>query len=1035
MPMYFKKFSFSLILLVQLFTAPLFAQDGVAVRGTVLDGSGEPIIGANVLVKGTTTGVVTDVNGAFTITAPNRQSVLTFSYIGYSSKEITVGNQRDIKVVLEEDRLALDEVVVVGYGTQKRSELTGAIASVKSDDIKDVSAKSMSEALTGRIAGVMVTKGDGSPGASADIIIRGAATVNGLGPLYIVDGVRMGTDFKFNMRDVENIEVLKDAGSSAIYGAQAAGGVILITTKRGGASDKMKIDVNARYGIRNVLSNIDLLGRDDYIAARKNIGIDILALHHVSSTSELPDVDWMDEIYSVGKEQEYNLSMSGGTNKHNYFISGGYYREDGVYLDTWSQRFSFRVNADYKIGNRITVGESIYGSSTQNNPYREFVGTRGVPFRTAPTAEVYDPINLGGWAKMPSYIGGPNLYGNEYIYHYTGHNYNLDAVIYGNLKIIEGLDLRVTLGGAFGGTSSNAFTEAFDFGVLKQTQGSMQARAGTSQRLTFNTTLTYEKTFGNHTFKLMVGTEALKNDGYEVVANATGFTVPVAESLRLSSSVDKTAEDNWMIGRSLSYFGRLNYSYQGKYLFTANIRRDGSDRFGLNNRWGNFPSINGAWRISEESFVKDNADWLTNAKFRASWGILGNDGISQFLYSQVYQQLNRHQFNGGDKLQGWANTRFPNADIKWEEVNQTDIGLDLAFLKGKLSFTYDWYSRQTKDMLYTLNIPLSGGISTSNVPINIGQVSNIGSEISIDWRDTWNGLRYSVGFNASFNKNEMIKIGQEGAVLTDGNPGEAWRGNVSRTQDGQPIGQFYGYKAIGIFKDQAEVDAYNAKAKAAGAPSGFYQQRNTGPGDIIFADGDQGWVDANSQDFIGNPWPKMTYGINLSLAYKGFDLGLSFQGVAGVDIYNGLKAYTQNFYGDANTTKNIFNNSFFGSNGLTDMPRSGFFNQGSYVVDPNFNYSTISSFWVEKGDYLKLKNLSIGYTLPSSISRKAALQNTRIYLTAQNVFTITKYSGIDPELGGMTGTTANTNVRQRGIDTFTRYLPSRLISVGLDLTF
>jgi TonB-linked SusC/RagA family outer membrane protein len=826
---------------------------------------------------------------------------------------------------------------------------------------------------------------------------------------------------------------LKDAGSSAIYGAQAAGGVILVTTKRG-SSEKMKIDANARYGVRNVYSNITLLRRDDYIAARKNAGTDVLALHGVSSASQLPDTDWMDAMYSPGVEQEYNLSLSGGSNKYNYFVSGGYYREDGVFLDTSGERFSLRANADYKIGDKLTIGESIYGSATKNNPWRTFVGSRGIPFRTSPTGEIYDPANLGGWAKSPSFIGGPQLYGNEYIYHYADNNYNLDAVLYGNLEVISGLDLRVTLAGAFGGWSNNAFTEAYDFGVLKQTQASMTARSGTSQRLTFNATLTWQKSFGNHSLKAMAGTEALKNDGYEVVANATGFSVPVAESLRLSSSVNKTAEDNFLVGRSQSFFGRVNYAYLGKYLFTANMRRDGSDRFGLNNRWGNFPSVNGAWRINEESFIKNNAAWLTNAKLRLSWGILGNDGINQFLYQSIYQQLNQHQFNGGDRVQGWANTRFPNEDVKWEEVNQTDIGVDLGFFKNRLTFTYDWYNRQTKDMLYMLNIPLSGGINNSQVPINIGQVSNVGSEISIDWDDNWNGLRYSVGFNASFNKNKVIKIGEEGAVLTDGNPGEEWRGNVSRTEDGKPIGQFYGYKAVGIFRDQAEVDAYNEKARQNGAQ--FYQQSNTGPGDIIFDDGGKGYVSSESQTFIGNPWPAMTYGINLAFAYKGFDLGLQFQGVTGVEIYNALKAYTQNFYGDANTTKDIFNNSFFGNNGLTDMPRSGFFAaDGNYMADPNFNYSTISSFWVEKGDYLKLKNLSFGYTLPAGVSRKASLTSARIYVTAQNLFTITSYSGIDPELGNMGTQSNSSNIRQRGIDTFTRYLPSRLVSVGVDLVF
>lgn len=1003
--------------------------DTQRITGRITDAKGEAVIGANVAVEGSSTGTISDIDGRFDLAAP-AGSTLKISFIGYLTyTEKIVSGKTHYAVVLREDSQSLDEVVVVGYGTQKRSELTGSISSVKSDDIKDASAKSLSEALGGRVAGVMVTKGEGSPGSSADIIIRGAGSINGLGPLYIVDGVRMGTDFDFNMRDVESVEILKDAGSSAIYGAQAAGGVILITTKRG-ASEKMKIDVNARFGLRRITPTIELLGRDDYIRARQQIGMDILSLHGVSSAAELPDVDWMDEMYSTGKEQEYNVALSGSSEKYNYYLSGGYYRDDGVYLDTWSQRFSFRANADYKINKRITVGESFYGNTRKSNPWRSFVGSRGIPFRTTPAMEVHDPDNLGGWAKTPSYLGGPNLVGNEYIYHYTDNNYHLDGVVYGNWLITDGLNFRVTLGGTFRGWSNNAFTEAYDFGTLKQTQASMTAKSGTSQDLTFHATLTYEKKFGNHSFKWMAGTEALKNDAYDIQLDATNFTVPVAESIQLSSNANKTGTDHIYTSRTLSYFGRLNYSYLGKYLLTANVRRDGSDKFGVNNRWGTFPSMNGAWRISEESFVKDRFDWLTNAKLRVSWGILGNDGIGQYLYQEAYQAVNLHNYGGGEKVQGWANVKFPNRDIKWEEIHQTDIGLDFGFFNNRLTFTYDWYNRQTRDMLYQLSIPLTSGIGTygnnnTRMPINIGKVENIGSEIAVDWQDRRGGWEYGIGFNASFNRNKVIKIGEDGVVLNDGSAGEAWRGTVSRTEDGQPMGQFYGYRAVGIFQTQEQVEAYNAKAQAAGAA--YYQSAETGPGDLIYDDLGAGYVSSASQTYIGNPWPKMVYGLRLDAAYKGFDLSLLFQGAAGFQIYNAVKAYTQNFYGDANTTADIFDNSFFGDNGLTDMPRSGYFEDGIFKMDPNSNYSRISSFWVENGNYLKLKNLVFGYTLPEKVSRKFSLPHLRFYISAQNLFTLTKYSGIDPEIGG--------SVRQRGIDTYTRYLPSRLVSFGLDLTF
>lgn len=1014
----------------QILLIPKSSQVSKRITGTVVDLQGEPVIGANIFVDGTTIGTVTDINGRFELTVPE-SGTLKVTYIGYLNYEEKISSKSNYQITLREDNQALDEVVVVGYGVQKRSELTGAISSVKADDIKDVSSRSLSEALSGRVAGVMVTKSDGKPGESADIIIRGAGSVNGLGPLYIVDGVRMGTGFNFNMRDVESIEILKDAGSSAIYGAQAAGGVILITTKRGKVSDKMNIDINARFGIRNAVTDIKMLGRDDYVTAYKNIGIDILALEG-KSLDALPNTNWMDEIYGTGKEQEYNISLSGGSEKYNYFISGGYYREDGIYVDNWHERFSLRTNSDYKIGKHLTVGESLYGSVRKKNPLRD-ENLASLPLRSAPTMEVYDPSNVGGWAKTPSYLQGSNPLGNEKIYHYKNDDYTLEGNIYGDLMIIEGLNARATLGGAFGGWSERKFTEAYDFGVIKNNQAEMESKSKTWKNLTANATLTYNKTFGDHSLKVMAGWEALKNDSYEMWVQAVEFSIPMAESLQLSTNPDKKGGDSPGIGRTLSYFGRINYGYKGKYLITANIRRDGSDKFGKNSRWGTFPSVNGAWRISEESFVKDNIYWLSNAKLRASWGILGNDGIDQYLYQAAFNQLNLHNYGGDNRVQGWANTKFPNQDIKWEEVNQTDIGIDLGFFNNRLTITYDWYNRQTKDVLYMLNLPLTAGIGKYNdantrVPINIGQVENIGSEIAISWQETRNDFYYSVGANLSFNRNKVVKIGEEGAILNDGGVGAAMPGSINRTVDGKPMGQFWGYKVLGIFESEQQITEYNVRAAAAGSPTGFYQKENTKPGDLIYYDLGQGYISEDSKTFIGNPWPKVTYGITIELAYKGFDLSMLFQGAGGMDIYNATKAYTQHIYGDYNTTKDIFGNSFFGSNGLTFQPRSGYFDENNtYVRDPNGNYQNISSYYVEKGDYLKLKNLSIRYSLPKSLSQKAKLEKARIYMSAQNLFTITGYSGIDPEIAG--------NVRERGLDQISRYLPTRLISFGLDLTF
>jgi TonB-linked SusC/RagA family outer membrane protein len=535
-----------------------------------------------------------------------------------------------------------------------------------------------------------------------------------------------------------------------------------------------------------------------------------------------------------------------------------------------------------------------------------------------------------------------------------------------------------------------------------------------------------------------------------------------------SAGPTKDAYDHLPVERRGSFFGRINYSYLGKYLLTANFRADASDRFIGKNRWGYFPSINVGWRISEENFMKNYTEnWLNNAKIRASWGILGNDAsVPQFMYQSTWTGTGiSHSFDGTSTQQaGYWLAVFGNADLKWEELNQIDVGLDLNFFRNRLIVSYDYYNRQTKDMIYRGDLPLSAGMSyyfssddpANTVPVyfNAGLVENQGHEISIGWKNKKHDLFYSVNANASFNSNLVKQVGDEpGATPIDEGLNNAWN-LLARTQDGHPMSMFYGYEVLGIFQNQAQVDEYNHGALDAwkeqnpdhtsfdpitgqplnldGQPIGiYYQTRQTGVGDLIFDDNGHGRVTPLSREFIGNPWPKMVFGMNINLEYKGFDLNAVFQGAFGFDIMNLVKPYTQMFSSD-NTTAEIFKTSGFGldNNTVTGYPRVGYIDgNGSFIGDgaANKNYSTVSAYLVERGDYLKLKNLSIGYTLPTSISQKAGVQNVRLYTSIQNVFTMTNYSGIDPEIGG--------GVLMRGVDHQNRYLPSRLVSFGIDLTF
>lgn len=1011
--------------------------EDASLKGTVTDAQGEPLIGAMVHVEGTSIAAATDIDGNFSLTAPVGKT-LKVSYVGFDpvSVKVTAG-RTDYRLVMNPDAsTALDEIVVVGYGTQKKSEVTGSISHVKSDAIKDFSVNSVADALGGMSAGVAVTKSTGSPGETPDIIIRGAASVNGMSPLFIVDGVKQSTGFDFNMRDVESIEILKDAGSCAIYGAEAAGGVILVTTKRGKAG-QASLNLTARYGIRKITKPVKLLNRDEFIAAKMLTGVDILGSEGVESASELPDVDWMDVMYDTGHEQEYNLSLTGGTDRLRYFLSGGFYNEKGTYVDSSVDRFSLRTNVDYEISKIFSVGSSIYGSVVKNNPTKIYsIYTNSIPFRTVPTMEPVDED--GNFSQTPFYLNGPNLYGNELTYHYKGHNYGLNALLYLNVNIMPWLTLRVNGAGKFTSFNSRVFSEEYDFRAVQE-DAYFESSAGTSQELTYNATLTFDRTFARKWgVKAMVGTEATAAQSYSNYIRAIDFPVDQVGSVNLSSNTAKEASDSPYKGRALSFFGRVNLSYDNRYYLTANIRRDGSDRFSKNHRWGTFPSVNVMWRIGQESFLRDKLPWLTDAKLRGSYGILGNDGIAQFLYTRAYvgDQI-IYNYGGTAEVSGWANYKVPNADIKWEEVHQGDFGIDLSLFNNRLTFSYDYYNRQTHDMLYWKVVPYASGINyyhegaTNTMPINIGRVSNIGHEIAINWTQRLNDFNYSVGFNASFNSNKVKQIGEEGAaplVSPDG---------INRTENGRSMSELYGYSAIGIFQSQEQVDEFNARAQAAGRP--YYWQQNTGVGDLIFDDHGQGYVDENCKEYIGNPWPKMTYGINLAAQWRGFDLSAVFQGAAGFQIYNAVKAYTQTFATDGNTTMDIYKCSFFGDNGLTDQPRCGMISDsGAWVGDPSKNYSTINSFWVEDGDYLKCKNLVFGYTLPENITRKAYIQKLRVYFSASNLFTITKYSGIDPEIGGTSTQASNlagTSMTARGVDTYNRYIPSRLFSFGLDLTF
>lgn len=987
----------------------------LAISGTVFDEQGIAIPNVSVLEAGTSNGVGTDNEGRYTITVSGSNAVLVFSSVGYTKQEIAVGNQRTLNVTLLDDVQALSEIIVLGYASQRKSDLTGAVSTVKGEDINALPATSVAESLQGRVAGVQVVTGSGEPGAGSDIVIRGGGSVNGMPPLFIVDGVRMGTDFNFNNQDIESIEVLKDASAAAIYGAQAAGGVVLIQTKRGaGAQDNLNVDFNASYGVRSPLGLIPLMNTQQLFDAREAFGYDVSAW---GNPSELPDVDWLDVLFGNGSDQNYALSLTGSSDLANYYVSGNYFRQDGVRPGNSFDRYSLRLNSDYKIGSRIRAGETIYIYKSYRDPHE----AGGTYFRTVPTMPIKNEDGSWGNAPTGGYFNGRNPYQRAMTRPGGTAQQAVEGNVYLDYKIFDGLNFRTTLGASIGSEQYSLFAEEFNNG----------AQAGPAElwkdfmsweNYTANFVLNFDKSYGNHDIKALAGYEMYREDRHTLEGHAVDFAAERTTSFYLNTNLPTQRVYGGLFPdtRLLSQFGRVNYSYNNKYLFSATVRRDGSDRFGPENKWGVFPAFSVGWRISQEPFFT-NVNGVSSLQLRASYGVLGNIGaIPQYLYQPQFGPQNLTALPGDIQVRAYGrNLSMPNPNIRWEEVRTTNIGLDASFLGNSLTVAADWYRRITHDMIYAVPVPLSAGYHGNPVFTNIGSLSNEGIELAANYNTRIGDLAMDFGVNGSYNKNRVISLDGGASQINDGAGGQYLSNPISRTVAGQPLSQFFGYVVEGIYATDQEV-----------ADRGIIQP-GAGAGDLIYRDVDKnGVINDADRDFIGNPWPKFNLGLNMNFNYKRFDLSTAFAGVFGVDVYNALKHYSDYLAGDYNASPNIFKASFFAGNELTDRPRLGYTDEnGVYQRDPNANYTRISSYFVEDGSFLRLRNIRLGYTLPEGLLESMRIRSINVYVMAQNLFTLTGYSGSDPEVLG------ENNVTARGIDFNSRNPQTRFVSVGLKLDF
>ena len=826
------------------------------VSGTVVDSNGEPIIGANVVEKGTTNGTVTDISGNFSLNIDDT-GILQISYIGFNTQDVAVNGKSSLMINLKEDTQKLDEVVVVGYGVQKKSNITGSVASIKTDDFNDLNMD-VSHVIQGRVAGVNVSNGN--------IIIRGAASINGADPLWIVDGVP-GSAPNFN--DIESIEILKDAASTAIYGARGAGGVILVTTKKGKIG-KLSINARVNFGIETPIDLPDMLHTADFIDRKLAAGFPNNPNSGWDNPASLPDTDWEDLVWRNAFRQNYFLQMTGGNEKTTFNMSAEFYKNQFIERYSFEDAGNFRVASQTNISKRVkfseilTVGFNntdphLYGQT--NNDY--------VYYRQVPTMVPYDNTNEagGGWGKHPA---------------------------------------------------------------------------------------------------------------------------------------------------------RVNYAYDDRYLLEASIRRDGYDNFGPENRFGVFPSASVGWNVGKESFVKDNITWMSQLKLRGSYGKIGNNTIPQFLYEPSFtNNYLYYSYDGQNTQRGFWYSNVANATIKWEDVAQWNIGVDASFLDNRLNTTIEYYDKKTSDMLYSVGVPPSAGPSsepfseTSSYRANIGKISNRGFEWMVQWRDSYKDFRYDVAFTLSTNKNKVVKLSDQVNPIIWAGSDAALNSSIYRTENGQPMGQMYGYVVDGIIQDQAEIDALNAQS-----PDGLYQQAGTAPGDLKYKDlnGD-GKVTNEDKTYIGNPWPDLMYGLNINLSWKGFDLSMGWLGNAGVDVFNSAKLYERSFYGDYNTTYKVYE-AWSPTNRATSHPRVT-------KEDPNGNFKNVSSYFVEDGSFFKLKNLHFGYNLPKSILSHLKIEGLKFYINCDNLFIITKFQG-DPELGG--------GYLERNMYSVKRAPSTRTIMGGLSLT-
>lgn len=987
-------------------------QQAKTVTGTVTDVSGEPIIGANIRIKGTTTGTITDIDGNFSIEA-KPQSVIEVSYIGYLTQETVINNQKSIRFLLKEDTKTLDEVVVIGYGVQKKADLTGSVANINTEKLNTQSNANIGQALQGKIAGVDIVSQGGAPGSGTRIMVRGIGTLNNASPLYIVDGMYMNSIDHINPNDIASIDVLKDASSAAIYGSHAANGVIIVTTKEGSNTEgKPIIDLSVNLGISTASKFLDMLDAKGWAEvttiARQAIGKP--ALDMATDLANKPDNDWQDIMFRPALMQNYNLAVKGGGKYSTYYTGLGYFNQDGIVKGTNYQRYNIQSKNDYKRG-IFSAGTNLIISFSHDKPLHQELrgGMIGTILQSVPTLEKYDDTREGGYGGTYGdvvNIPHPLAIIDDNIMDRYNENVKIFANLYAQIELFKGLKYKLNLTPDFSFERYKNYLNKYDFGLATNSITQLTERQRRRRNILVENLLTFDRTFGEHKISALAGYTYQDSRFRHIQAYGEGLPQGLEEID--AATTNRSNEGNSWRSVLTSILGRVFYSYQNKYLFTATIRRDGSSKFGKNNRYGYFPSFSLGWNVAEEKFM-ENVHWLDQLKLRGGYGVLGNQEIDNYQYSStITTGINYPDGNGG-LLQGAFPKNFANPDIKWEETAMTNVGIDFMAFNNRLSLTADYYVKNTKDILLTVPIPISSG--GANDPIrNAGKIRNNGFEFNLGWMDQPNpDISYGINLIGSFNKNKVIAMGSESGSIKGGSTNQNI--TTSETKAGYPIGGYWLISTAGYFNSQEEVDAY--------AKDGKKIQPAAEPGDIKFVDANNdGVINDDDRVFQGSPFPDFTFALNGNMRYKNFDLSIGLQGVLGNKIYNATRQTLEDVTKGSNFLASCLD-YWTPENKNASHPRLTW-------DDPNRNTRAESDRYLENGSYLRLRSVQLGYTFPQTWF-KGAIQHARVYINAENLFTITSYSGYSPDVNA-------DNANYRGFDNFI-YPTNRTFMLGLNVTF